>query len=340
MRNISMSGWGLIGASTIARQFMVSAIRSQPNQTIRAIQSNNIDRAEEFAVQHGIPAAFASVNSLLADPEVHAVYISSTNDLHYSHAMAAIAAGKHVLCEKPIALNVGHAKEMARAARDANLVLATNHHLRNAASHQKIRELIRSDAIGKILFARIFHAVDLPTNLQSWRVKNASAGGGVILDITVHDIDTLRFAMECEPVEVVGLSQKTNMSSDGLEDGVMAVIRFENGALVQLHDAFTVKYSETGIEFHGEKGSIYGRNVMTQNPVGTVILRDAEGEVDVPLAPHDLYETGVAAFLAAVRGERAPAATAEDGIRSLLAAQAVVAACATGSRQEIHIEKA
>ena len=175
----------------------------------------------------------------------------------------------------------------------------------------------------------------VPATLQGWRIKDASAGGGVIPDITVHDADTLRFILGAEPIEAIGMSQSASLAREGLEDGVMAVLRFDNGVLAQLHDAFTVKHAGTGIEVHGELGSIVGRNVMTQQPVGEVELRTASGERVVPVAHENLYVRGVASFCAAIRGEGAPAATAEDGLRSLATALAVVDACRTGAATRV-----
>jgi len=325
-----MTGWGLIGASNIANEYMISAIRAQPGHEVVAVASSSLERATRFAGGAGIARGYGSVAELLADPAVDVVYISTTNELHFSQVLAAAAAGKHVLCEKPLALNLAHATQMVQTCRRASVVMATNHHLRNAATHRKIRELIAQGAIGRPLFARVFHAVHLPAHLQGWRIARPDAGGGVILDITVHDADTLRFALGAEPVEAIGFAQAGGMAQGGLEDGVMAVLRFDNGVLAQLHDAFTVAHAGTGIEFHGERGSIIGRDVMTQRPVGEVVLRTADGERVVPVEHESLYARGVAAFCAAMRGEGVPAATAEDGVRSLAAALAVAEACRTG----------
>jgi 1,5-anhydro-D-fructose reductase (1,5-anhydro-D-mannitol-forming) len=323
-------GWGLIGASNIARQFVIDAIRAQPGNEVVAVMSASAERARSFATAHGVAATYASLDALLADPAVDAVYISTTNELHRDQALAAARAGKHVLCEKPLALTVDDAVAMVRACRTAGVVMGTNHHLRNAASHRKIRELIGAGAIGKPLFARVFHAVYLPPNLQGWRIDKPQAGGGVILDITVHDADTLRFALAAEPVEAVGFKQASALARNGLEDGVMAVLRFDNGVLAQLHDAFTVRHAGTGIEFHGEAGSLFGRNVMTQNPSGEVVLRTASGEQTIPLEHENLYVRSLAAFCAAIEGRGQPAATGEDGVCSLATAIAVLEACRTG----------
>ena len=329
-------GWGLIGASTIAAEHMIAAIRAQAGHDVVAVASSNAERGKAYAQTHRIPAAYGSIDALLADPAVDGVYISTTNELHRDQVLAAARAGKHVLCEKPLALNLDDALAMVHACRAAGVVMATNHHLRNAATHRKIRDLVREGAIGKPLYARVFHAVHLPPHLQGWRLDKPQAGGGVILDITVHDADTLRFILDAEPVEAIGMSQSAAMAREGLEDGVMAVLRFDSGVLAQLHDAFTVKHAATGIEVHGEQGSIVGRNVMTQRPVGDVMLRNASGEHAVAVDHENLYVRGVASFCAAVRGEGAPAATAEDGVRSLAAALAVVEACRTGVATRIN----
>lgn len=329
-------GWGLIGASTIAAEHMIGAIRAQPGHEVVAVASSSAQRARDYAGQHHIDSAHDSVAGLLANPLVQAVYVSTTNELHRERVLAAAAAGKHVLCEKPLALTLDDARQMVRACAEAGVLMATNHHLRNAATHRKIRELVQGGAIGRPLFARVFHAVYLPPHLQGWRIDKPAAGGGVILDICVHDADTLRFILGAEPVEAVGLSQSAFLARDGLEDGVMAALRFDNGVLAQLHDAFTTPYAGTGIEIHGDKGSVIGRNVMTQQPVGEVLLRDAGGEHAVPVAHEDLYARGVARFCAAMRGEGEPAATAIDGLRSLATALAIAEACRTGTTARIE----
>src|SRR5947207_15947277 len=121
-----------------------------------------------------------------------------------------------------------------------------------------MREAIKAGRIGRPLFARVFHAVYLPPNLQSWRIDKPQAGGGVILAITVHDADTLRFVLDDEPVAVTAMTSQAGMGRAGLEDGVMGVVRFASGLTAQFHDAFTTRYAMTGFEVHGEEGSLIG----------------------------------------------------------------------------------
>jgi len=327
-------GWGLIGASDIAETRMIPAVAAQPDSRVAAVMSRSVERARDYAVRHNIPQAYDSLDALLADPAVDVVYISTTNDLHHDQAIAAARAGKHVLCEKPLALTVAAAREMVETCAAAGVVLGTNHHLRNAVTHRALRRLIGDGAIGQPLAARVFHAVYLPPRLQGWRVTAPAAGGGVIFDITVHDADTLRFVLGDEAVEATALTARQGLAAGEIEDAVMGVLRFDGGALAQHHDAFTIRHAHTGFEVHGTDGSLYAEDVMTQDPVGRVLLRREGGGItgiDVG-APEDLYARSVRLFNAAVRGEGEPAAAGEDGVRSLAIALAVRQSVATGCR--------
>jgi 1,5-anhydro-D-fructose reductase (1,5-anhydro-D-mannitol-forming) len=115
-------------------------------------------------------------------------------------------------------------------------------------------------------------------------------------------------------------------------------VRFGNNVLAQLHDAFTVKFAGTGLEIHGSEGSILGRDVMTQQPVGKVTLCNARGETNVPLDHENLYARALRAFVGAIRGEGPPSATGEDGVRSLATALAVLEATQTGRRTAIQFQ--
>ncbi|WP_181703790.1 Gfo/Idh/MocA family protein [Chthonobacter albigriseus] len=321
--------WGLIGASTIAREWVIGAIRDAGGEVV-SVMSSSADRAKAYAAENGIPRAFDSLDALLADSEVDAVYISTTNELHRDQTIAAARAGKHVLAEKPLALTLDDAIAMRDACAAAGVVMATNHHLRNAGTHRAIRQAIKDGLIGRPLAARVFHAVYLPPHLQGWRITNPRAGGGVVLDIAVHDADTLRFDLDDEPVEVAALVQSSGMASEGLEDAVMTTVRFASGLIAQTHDAFTAKFAGTGLEVHGTEGSLIARDCMTQKPIGSVVLRNADGERELEVDRENLYVRALRAFHAAVRGEGQPAATADDGIRSLAFGLAVLEAARTG----------
>jgi 1,5-anhydro-D-fructose reductase (1,5-anhydro-D-mannitol-forming) len=325
-----MVRWGLIGVGTIGREWMADAIANQPDGELVAVVSSDPGRAEAFAAERGIAKAYATLDELLRDDEIDAVYISTTNEWHKPQTLAAAAAGKHVLCEKPLAMNLADAQEMVAACRAAGVVMGTNHHLRNSATHRKLRELVALGAVGQVQAVRVFHAVFLPPHVQGWRVKAPDSGGGVIFDITVHDADTVRFILDDDVQEVTAMTANQGMATSDLEDAVMGVMRMRRGVLVQFHDAFTAKHPFTGIEIHGSEGSLYGRDIMTQRPVGTITLRRDGVEEHVAVTHENLYERSVRQFNAAVSGNGQPAATAEDGVKSLAVALAVKEAANTG----------
>lgn len=331
-------GWALLGASTVAHEWMVNAIRSQPQAEVLAVVGSDAERVRKFAEKHAIPRASTRLGEVLADPAIQAVYISSTNDKHLPQALAAAAAGKHVLCEKPLALSEADAAQMIQACAASKVVLGTNHHLRCAATHRRMRDLIRSGAIGTPISARVNHAVALPEHLRGWRCDRPDAGGGVVLDISVHDIDTLRFLLDAEPVKVSAMTWSNGMSAGRLPMGVMGLIRFSNGVLAQIHDAFTVPYAPTGLEVHGTEGSLIASDVMTQRAVGQIELRSKDG-VQIIEVPHkNLYATAVAQFHRAIVFGEQPAATGRDGYQSLVAALALQQSADSGAHVAVPIQ--
>ena len=328
--------WGLIGASTIAAEHMIDAFRANGGE-ITAIMSANPERAAQYAVKHGIVKSTSTLKELVDSTDVDAVYVSTTNELHRDHVFAAAASGKHVLCEKPLALTLTDARAMVVECRKHGVVMGTNHHLRNAATHRAMREAIKAGRIGRPLFARVFHSVYLPPHLQGWRIQRPDAGGGVTLDITVHDADTLRFVLDDEPTSVVAMTSHSGMGKAGLEDGAMGVIRFSSGLLAQFHDGFTTKYAITGFEVHGDEGSLIARDCMTQSPKGDVLLRSGSGEELLKLDHEKLYVRSVRLFQAAIDGQGAPSATGEDGVKSLSVALSVREAARSGVATPIDL---
>src|SRR2546430_2002210 len=231
-------GWGLVGASTIAHEWVIDAIRAVPDNDVVAVFSTDPERGARYASSHRIPSAYASLSALVPDPQVGAVYVSTTNEMHRAQTVEAAAAGNHALC--------------------------------------------------------------------------------------------------AEPVEVIALSQQAGMASGDIEDGAMTTIRFNDGVVAQLHDAFTVPFARTGIEVHGSAGSIFARDVMTQRPIGEVVLRTQRGEEIVPLEQENLYIRTIQAFAASIRGEGQPSRTGEDGLRSLATALAALESARTGRRVPVQ----
>ena len=315
--------WALIGASDIAATRMIPAMRAVGHDVL-GVQSSSDEWGDTYAKANGLPLATTDLRELLSW-DCDAVYISTTNQRHAHEAIQSATAGKHVLCEKPLALSIDDAKEVVDASRTNDVVLGTNHHLRNSAVITRMRDLVRTGDIGEVRAVRVHHAVSLPDRLRGWRLTDRAAGAGVILDITVHDADTLRFVtgLEINSVSVVAASQ--DLSQDGIEDTAICSLVFQGGAVGMTHDSFVVPHAYTALEVHGTSGSLYGLGVMTQDPTGELRLRrdGVETLIDIPERPN-LYEVTLRAFDRACRGDGQPSCTGEDGVASLSVALAAI----------------
>jgi 1,5-anhydro-D-fructose reductase (1,5-anhydro-D-mannitol-forming) len=324
--------WGFAGASTWASRYLIPAVQGQPDSHGVGVFSTSRERGERFAKEHGLERAFASLDELVADPGIDAVYISTTNDLHAEQTIAAARAGKHVLCEKPLAVTIEDAWRMRDACEEAGVVFGTNHHLRGAPTILAMRKLVEEGAIGDIVAARVFHAGLLPEVFRTWRLARPETGAGVVLDLTVHDTDTIRFLMSDEVAEVVALTANQGLAHAGIEDSVMGVLRMQGGALVSFHDAFTVPHAGTGVELHGTTGSLIGRDVLGPEPVGEVLVTRGSHTEQVDVGERwPIYEYAVRRFNAAVRSGGSPLASGDDGIASLSVALAAVESARTGA---------
>ena len=327
--------WGAIGASWIAQDWVIPALRESGGDVV-AVYSSDPERASAYGARNRIPASYSDLGELLRDPSVDAVYISSTNERHPEQVMAAAAAGKAILCEKPMATSVELAREMVAACDRAGVVLAVNHHMRNGPTLRAMKRLLEEGAIGQPLAVRIFHAIQLPDFLRTWRVRDAAAGGGAIFDLTVHDADTLRFLLDDEVQDVVAIASQQRYGQGNVEDSVVGAMQMRSGVVVSFHDAFTIGSAPTGLEIHGTEGSLFGREVLRQDPVGEVVLRRGNDETVVDVGERgNLYVHGIRRFTEAVRGNGRPYVTGEDGLRSVAVAAAVAAASRTGRRVEV-----
>jgi 1,5-anhydro-D-fructose reductase (1,5-anhydro-D-mannitol-forming) len=325
--------WGLIGATTIGREWMIDAIR-EAGGIVTAVMSRDAARGKAYAAEFGVPKSAADLNSLWAD--VDAVYIATTNERHREECIAAAEAGKHVLCEKPLATSLEDARAMVDACARAGVVMGVNHHLRNAGVHRAIRDAVKAGRIGRPLAARVVHGGSLPEHLRTWRLQDASGGGGAIMDLTVHDADLLRFLLTDEPEAVSAFAQNGGIAAPGVEDAAVIQLRFASGLIAQLHDSFTTPYSRTMVEVHGAEGSITALDCMPQRPGGTAAIRTAAGEEQLKLTHENYYVRGVRAFHEAIAGRGEPVCTGEDGVRSLAVALAARRSAESGRAEAIE----
>lgn len=310
--------WGLIGASNIGREFMINAIR-QTGGVINANYSRDKTRAENYANEFGIANPTDNLDDLLGRQDIEAVYIATTNEQHAHQAIAAMKAGKHVLCEKPLTTTLELAMQMIEASEENNVTLGVNHHIRNIPAIRMVKNLLEAGHVGEIKYVRMFKAVQLPDHLQYWRINDPSTGSGVVLDITSHVADTLRFVLDKNPVRVASMGQFGHFGADAIEDGVTSTVEYEGGIIGITNEGFTTKYANTGVEIHGTKGSIIARECTDPTKGGEVSLRYASGETTYKCNPVNPYIIGLNEFEAGT-----PTADGLDGMWSLAHSLAVL----------------
>ncbi|MBT8203145.1 MAG: Gfo/Idh/MocA family oxidoreductase, partial [Acidimicrobiia bacterium] len=216
--------WGILSTAKIGMEKVTPAIQAAPNCEVVAIASRSIDAAAAAAERLGIPAAYGTYEELL-ESDVDAVYIPLPNDMHRTWTLRAAAAGKHILCEKPLAMSVAEAQEMADACREAGVLLGEAFMYRHHPSWVEAVRLVRGGAIGelKAVQSRFSYYNDDPGNIRN-RVDN---GGGAIMDIGCYNINLSRMLFDAEPTRVAAaVTRDPVMAVDTLSS---AVLEFPGG---------------------------------------------------------------------------------------------------------------
>ena len=216
--------WLVIGIGDITTKRGIPAIQEEPRSRLHAILTRTPSKAEPYGVR-----VYTSLEEALADAAVQAVYVATPVSLHAPQTIAALRAGKHVLCEKPVAMHYAEAQTMVAAAREAGRVLGIAYYRRCYPKLQRARVLLAQGVIGRPVLAEIncHDWVQAEEGRVQWRLDPALAGGGPLYDIASHRIDVLNFLFGI-PRRVAGLvSNVVNQSA--VEDAATVLIDYENG---------------------------------------------------------------------------------------------------------------
>ena len=247
--------FGVIGFGAFAERAVLPAMRDVQNVEVVALQKRSLAEAKAKAEAHGVPLAFASVNDLVAHPEVDAVFIVSANAAHCPETLAAARAGKHVLVEKPMALNVREAEEMIESCRSAGVRLMVGHLLRFSPLIRHIRETLRSGALGSITYARADFVYDGRLSHRGWLHDRAIAGGGPVFDVGVHCLDALRFLLDDEVVSVSAVLSPAP-TSERTEESALIGLHFSRGTVGAIFCSYTSSTRRKQLEILGTEGLI------------------------------------------------------------------------------------
>ena len=242
--------YGIIGCGRFAEKTIVGAIRASSNSELVAIQKRSRAAAEEKASELGVPFAFDSVEALVSHSAVDAVFIVSANAAHHPETLLAAQAGKHVLVEKPMAMNAREGREMINVCAAHRVKLMVGHMLRFSPLVNRMRDLIRGGELGKVVVARAEFIYDARLSHRNWLFDRRIAGGGPIYDIGVHCLDTLRFVLDDEVSSVE--SQLEPMPTDETTESIAHLqLKFSRRTIASILCSFVAPIRRTWIEIVG-----------------------------------------------------------------------------------------
>ena len=319
----STLGWAIVGLGRIATTEIAPGIARSGNGRLAAVVSRDQAKAEQFALDHGARRAFDDFHAMLRDPEVDAVYIATPNALHADQVVAAAAAGKHVLCDKPLATSVEDAQRAVAACEAAGVRLGMMFQTRAFEGMADIARMAREGEIGRVVVAQVEMSAgrNLPVG---WRTQPELAGLGTINNIGVHAFDLLRYLLGAEVEEVAAMIDVEGGLS--VDTTAAVLLRFAQGTLAYVNANQSVPCSRDDVVLHGTDGRILGRNLTRPNREGTVsIVRQGE-ERSWQVSTGGGYVATLQDFAAAVAEGRDPSPSGLDGLRSVQLTAAIARA--------------
>jgi predicted dehydrogenase len=271
--------WGIAATGGIAERFAQGLAETDDAYTV-AVGSRTAERAAAFGDQFDIPHRHASYEELAADPDVEIVYVASPHSRHEADTLLFLEAGKHVLCEKPFALNERQARTMVDTARDRGLFVMEAIWSRFLPAYRELSELLAAGVVGEVLHVDAEFGVHFPHD-PAQRLFDLSLGGGALLDLGIYPLQLASLVLG-PPVEV---DARAYVGSTGADEHVAAILTYESGALATVRAASRVTFGCTA-RISGTKGSIdlpafmHCPNSLTVTTVAGREVRDApiEGE--------------------------------------------------------------
>jgi len=263
--------WGVIGAGGIADRRTIPGMMLAKNAELVAVMEINMELAEKLRAKYNAKRAYDNYKDLIADPEVECVYIASPVTNHLEQVLAAAAAKKHILCEKPIALSIEECNAAQKACEEAGILAATGFMMRYHAFHQQIKQLIADGKIGKVHSARAQLTCWYPEIEGAWRQKKALSGGGALIDMGVHCIDLIEYITGGKTVKTAAFNDTKTFSYD-VDDSSSVLIKLDNGVTGYVESNFNIpdEAAFCRMEFYGTKGSILCEGTIGQVEGGTV----------------------------------------------------------------------
>ncbi len=232
--------WGILSTAKIGKKALVPAIRESSNGVVAAIASRDERTAQETARTLGIPRAFGSYEALLESPDVDAIYIPLPNNMHKEWTIRAAEHGKHILCEKPFALNATEVEAMIAAAREHRVLLAEAFMYRFHPQFARLQAMIAEDTLGRVQIIRsaFCFLIEGPQNIR----LRPELGGGALMDVGCYCVNMSRLVAGSEPVQVE--ANAVMGETTGVDETFVGILRFPNNVMAHFDCSFRTDYRE------------------------------------------------------------------------------------------------
>jgi predicted dehydrogenase len=330
-------GVGIAGLGLISRAHLAGYARAGERARVVAVCDRDGARARAVAAELGA-RAYTSLDGLLADRDVEAVDLTLPHDVHFPAASAALAAGRHVLVEKPLALTSGECRSLIDQASAASLTLAVAENTRFVVAYRAVEQLVRAGAIGEPRLARTLISGSEVRRLRDttlWKGKRAGSGGGAIFDAGPHSFYLLRWLLG--ELATVRAYHHRLIAESEVDDHAVVAGRMASGALYGTEYTFTaeIPWGER-LELYGSEGSVIVDQLAKMPAVHFAGGEDVEGTPLAGVAYNpggwkiDSIAAGVAEFVDAVRDGRPPLVTGEDGLHGVVVAERAYESAAAG----------
>jgi predicted dehydrogenase len=330
-----MVRFGIAGFGLHAVKRLMPGFAKAKRCRVTALSRRSMATARDSAAEYKIPLGFDSVAAMAASPEVDAVLVTTPNASHLVDVLAAIDAGKHVLCEKPMAMNADECRQMVEAARRRGVVFGVAHVFRFDESVLRFRELLKSGKIGKAIFARSeFSFLADPSHPRKWLYDSAIAGAGPIFDIGVHCIDTLRFVLNDEVTRVSASAASDERSGD-VESAASLTLEFSRGTIGTVLVSYRAAY-RTPLELVGDSGVIRAEDALNvEHPIEIQLQREGKVVETTTVSNQSVYALQVDAFADAVEGKSRFPIPGEEGWQNQEVLDAAMRSLRTGKSENV-----
>lgn len=324
-------GWAILGTGRFAEARIVPALQRAHGCEAIAVISRDQARAENFAAEQGIPRAYGDLAAALREPAIEAIWVATPHALHRDPVIAAARAGRHVLCEKPLATTVADARAMVAACRQAGVALGTGYHLRHHPLHREVRAMVNRGDCGSILSAEAEWSLKPRPGSASaeWRRDPELSGGGIVTGTGIHALDLLRFVLDDE-VETVSAFLDAVPSDGSVDAAAVCLLRFAKGTLATMRCLRGVFAPANDLVLEGSEAAIRVRHSLDEQTRGVIEVEGAAEALSGIPAGADCYAMQAEAFASAVREHREPDASGLDGLRVVETTAALYLSAASG----------